>query len=115
MLVNNAGIDPGGTVTDVDMAVWKQVLEINLNGTFMTMRAAIPRMIEQGGGSIINISSLGGLRCLPGMAPTAPSKAAINMLTRQAALDYGRFRGALQRGLPGGDCAPRCWKRRSVL
>jgi len=101
VLVNNAGIDPGGTVTDVDLDVWKQVLEINLTGTFLAMRASIPHMIEAGGGSIINISSLGGLRCLPGMAPYCTSKAAINMLTKQAALDYGRFKVRCNAVCPG--------------
>jgi NAD(P)-dependent dehydrogenase (short-subunit alcohol dehydrogenase family) len=89
VLVNNAGIDPGGTVTDVDLDLWKQVININLVGSFMAMRASIPHMIEAGGGSIINISSLGGLRCLPGMSAYCTSKAAINHMTRQTALDYG--------------------------
>jgi meso-butanediol dehydrogenase/(S,S)-butanediol dehydrogenase/diacetyl reductase len=89
VLVNNAGIDPGGTVTDVDMEVWKKVIEINLFGSFMAMRLSIPHMIKAGGGSIINISSLGGLRCLPGMSAYCTSKGALNMLTKQAALDYG--------------------------
>ena len=90
VLVNNAGIDPGGTVTDVDIELWKQVIEINLIGPFLAMRAAIPRMIEAGGGSIINISSLAGVRCLPGMSAYCTSKGGLNQLTRQAALDYGR-------------------------
>jgi NAD(P)-dependent dehydrogenase (short-subunit alcohol dehydrogenase family) len=102
VVVNNAGIDPGGTVTDVDIDLWKQVLDINLTGTFLTMRAAIPLMIQAGGGSIINISSLGGIQCLPGMAPYCTAKAAINMLTRQAALDYGRHKVRCNVVCPGG-------------
>jgi meso-butanediol dehydrogenase/(S,S)-butanediol dehydrogenase/diacetyl reductase len=101
VLVNNAGIDPGGTVTDVDLETWKKVLDINLHGTFFAMRASIPHMIKSGGGSIINISSLGGVRCLPGMSAYCTSKAAINMLTRQAALDYGRFKVRCNAVLPG--------------
>jgi meso-butanediol dehydrogenase/(S,S)-butanediol dehydrogenase/diacetyl reductase len=89
VLVNNAGIDPGGTVVDVDIEVWKSVMDINVAGTFLMMKASIPHMIEKGGGSIINISSLGGTRCLPGMSAYCTSKAAIIMLTKQAALDYG--------------------------
>jgi len=91
VLVNNAGIDPGGTVVDLDEELWRKVIEINLTGSFLAMKASIPHMMKGGGGSIINISSLGGLRCLPGMAAYCTSKAAINMLTKQAALDYGRF------------------------
>lgn len=101
VLVNNAGIDPGGTVTDIDLETWKKVIDINLHGSFYAMRASIPHMIKAGGGSIINISSLGGVRCLPGMAPYCTSKAALNMLTRQAALDYGRFKVRCNAVLPG--------------
>ncbi len=90
VLVNNAGIDPGGTVVDIDPALWRQVIDINLTGPFLVMKASIPHMIKVGGGSVINISSLGGLRCLPGMAPYCTSKAGLIMLTQQAALDYGR-------------------------
>jgi len=101
VLVNNAGIDPGGTVTDLDQELWRQVIEINLTGSFLAMKASIPHMIKGGGGSIINISSLGGLRCLPGMAAYCTSKAAINMLTKQAALDYGRFKIRCNAVCPG--------------
>jgi meso-butanediol dehydrogenase/(S,S)-butanediol dehydrogenase/diacetyl reductase len=89
VLVNNAAIDPGGTVVDLDPAVWHKVLETNLTGPFYTMKFAIPHMINAGGGSVINISSLGGMRCLPNMAPYCTSKAGLIMLTQQAALDFG--------------------------
>lgn len=101
VLVNNAGIDPGGTVVDIDPDLWKQVLEINLTGPFLTMKACLPHMIENGGGSIINISSLGGLRCLPGMPAYCTSKAGLNMLTRQAALDYGPYKVRCNAVCPG--------------
>ena len=89
VLVNNAGIDPGGTITDLDEALWRTVLEVNVTGPFLTMKATIPYMMAGGGGSIINISSLGGLRCLPGTVAYGTSKAALNHLTKQTALDYG--------------------------
>jgi len=101
VLVNNAGIDPGGTVVDLDEDLWRKVIEINLTGSFLAMKASIPHMMKGGGGSIINISSLGGLRCLPGMAAYCTSKAAINMLTKQAALDYGRFKIRCNAVCPG--------------
>lgn len=101
VLVNNAGIDPGGTVADVEIDLWKQVLEINLIGSFLAMKASIPHMIKGGGGSIINISSLGGIQCLPGMSAYCTSKAAINMLTRQAAVDYGRHKVRCNAVCPG--------------
>ncbi len=89
VVVNNAAIDPGGSVVDIDPEVWRKVFDVNVNGPFLIMKAAIPGMIQNGGGSIINISSLGGVRCLPGMSAYCTSKAALIMMTQQAALDYG--------------------------
>lgn len=102
VLVNNAGIDPGGSVVDLDPAVWRQVLEINLTGPFLLMKAAIPYMIKGGGGSIINIASLGGLRCLPGMPAYTSSKGGLIMLTQQVALDYGPYKVRSNVVCPGG-------------
>ena len=89
VLVNNAAIDPGGSVTQLDPALWRKVIETNLTGPFLLMKATLPHMMKLGGGSIINMASLGGLRCLPGMPAYASSKAGLIMLTQQAALDYG--------------------------
>ena len=62
VLVNNAGTDqPMAGVVDLDPAVWSRVLEVNLTGPFLMMKAVIPHMIKAGGGSIVNISSLAGL------------------------------------------------------
>jgi meso-butanediol dehydrogenase/(S,S)-butanediol dehydrogenase/diacetyl reductase len=102
VLVNNAGIDPGGSVVDLDPALWRQVLETNLTGPFLLMKVAIPFMIKNGGGSIINIASLGGLRCLPGMPAYASSKAGLIMLTQQVALDYGPVKVRCNVVCPGG-------------
>lgn len=101
ILVNNAAINPSGTVTEVDRAMWRQVVDINLTGPFMLMQEAIPHMIKNGGGSIINIASVGGLRCLPAMAAYCSSKAAVIMLTQQAALDYGSKRIRCNAVCPG--------------
>ncbi len=89
ILVNNAGIDPGGTVVDLDPELWRRVIDINLTGPFLMMKYAIPHMIKAGRGSIVNIASLAGIRCLPGMPAYCSSKAGLMMLTKQVALDYG--------------------------
>ncbi len=102
VLVNNAGIDPGGSVVDLDPGLWREVIEINLTGPFLLMKAALPYMIKNGGGSIINIASLGGLRCLPGMPAYASSKAGLIMLTQQVALDYGPYKVRSNVVCPGG-------------
>jgi NAD(P)-dependent dehydrogenase (short-subunit alcohol dehydrogenase family) len=103
VLVNNAAIDPGGTtVVDMDPELWHRVLDINLTGPMYLMKASIPHMIEGGGGSIINIASLGGLRCLPGMPAYCSSKAGLIMLTQQVALDFGPAKIRCNVVCPGG-------------
>lgn len=91
VLVNSAGVSIPGSVTEVDFADWKKTFEVNVNGPFMLMREVIPTMIKGGGGSIINISSLASLRCIHEASAYCASKAALTMLTQQAALDYGPY------------------------
>jgi len=103
VLVNNAAIDPGGTtVVDIDPDLWHRVLETNLTGPLYLMKASIPHMIKGGGGSIINIASLGGLRCLPGMPAYCASKAGLIALTQQVALDFGPAKIRCNAVCPGG-------------
>jgi meso-butanediol dehydrogenase/(S,S)-butanediol dehydrogenase/diacetyl reductase len=97
ILVNNAGINTRGSID-----AWRNVLEVNLTGPFLLMKASIPHMIEGGGGSIINISSLGGVRSMPAMSAYNTSKAALIMLTQQAALDYGPLNVRCNVVCPGG-------------
>ena len=78
------------------------MIETNLTGPFLLMKAAIPHMIENGGGSIINIASIGGLRCLTGMPAYASSKAGLIMLTQQVAMDYGPYKVRSNVVCPGG-------------
>jgi NAD(P)-dependent dehydrogenase (short-subunit alcohol dehydrogenase family) len=62
ILVCNAGIMQIGGVLDITSEQWRRVLDVNLTGTFHSCRAALPRMLEQGSGSIVNIASTTGLR-----------------------------------------------------
>lgn len=88
-LVNNAAIGPAAKLLDFDLAVWQRALATNLTGPFLMMKAAIPHMIKQGGGSIINIASVAGLRAVPGSPAYCSTKAGLMQLTKQVALDYG--------------------------
>ncbi len=94
VLVNNAAIDqiPPANVIDIDPETWHRVIAVNLTEPFYTMKAAIPHMIKDGGGSIINIASVGGLRSIPNMPAYVSSKAGLIKLSQQVALDFGPFR-----------------------
>jgi NAD(P)-dependent dehydrogenase (short-subunit alcohol dehydrogenase family) len=91
ILVNNVGIaGPPGTVVDVDLDAWDLCLRVNLTSMVLMSRAAIPRMRESGGGSIINMSSAAGLvGGHPAVAYPA-TKAAIIGLTKTMAAHHGR-------------------------
>jgi NAD(P)-dependent dehydrogenase (short-subunit alcohol dehydrogenase family) len=102
VLVNNAGINNPAPIDKLDLKLWEQVIAINLTGPFLLMKEVIPHMIKEGGGSIINIASLGGLRCLPSMPAYCSSKAGLIMLTQQAALEYGRKNIRCNVICPGG-------------
>jgi 3alpha(or 20beta)-hydroxysteroid dehydrogenase len=90
VLVNNAGIL--GTfkpLTKVSLEDFNRVLAVNLTGTFLGMRAAAPLMTKSGGGSIVNISSIGGMWGLPMLGPYVASKFGVRGLTKTAALELG--------------------------
>jgi meso-butanediol dehydrogenase / (S,S)-butanediol dehydrogenase / diacetyl reductase len=89
ILVNNAGMPFHGSVTDLTLEDWRRVIDVNLTGPFLLMKASIPYMVKAGKGSIINVASLAGLRCIPAGAAYCSTKAGLIMLTQQAALDYG--------------------------
>jgi NAD(P)-dependent dehydrogenase (short-subunit alcohol dehydrogenase family) len=92
VLYNNAGIMPEAdhSVVDTEVAVWDQVMAVNLRGVFLGCKYAIPRMVEQGSGSVINISSFVALLgcTVPQDAYTA-SKGAVLSLTRSLAVQFG--------------------------
>ena len=89
VLVNNAAVDVHGSITELDPDDWRRIIEVNLTGPFLLMRESIPHMIRSGGGSIINIASIGALRCIPAIPAYGASKAGLIRLTRQGALEYG--------------------------
>lgn len=89
VLINNAGIGTEGSITSANPDEWRKTFEVNLIGPFMLMRAAIPHMRKNGGGSIVNISSLASMRAIPQLSAYCASKAGLNMLTQQAAIDFG--------------------------
>jgi NAD(P)-dependent dehydrogenase (short-subunit alcohol dehydrogenase family) len=87
-LVNNAGMGMNKPLHRYRDEEWALVMAVNLTGTFHCMRAVIPRMLDSGGGSIVNNASLNGLRPLSGEAPYSAAKAAVINLTMTAAVEY---------------------------
>lgn len=87
VLVNNAGIVALGQLKDFDLTKWQKVIDVNLTGTFLGMRVAVEPMTAAGGGSIINVSSVEGLRGAPAIHPYVASKWAVRGLTKSAALE----------------------------
>ena len=89
ILVNNVGIAAGGPVTEVSEEDWRRVFDVNLTSFMLMSKHAIPKMIQGGGGAIVNLSSIAGLRGFGGSAYGA-SKGAVIALTRDMAVAYGR-------------------------
>ncbi|MCX5724991.1 MAG: SDR family oxidoreductase [Nitrospirae bacterium] len=91
ILVNNAGIGEfGKRLHETDDATWAQILDVNLNGVFRMTRAALPQMLKQGAGAIVNISSIASLMGLPSLPAYAASKGALDSLTSALAVDYAK-------------------------
>jgi len=90
-LYNNAGIEGRqASITEYDVNVFKQVIDINLMGVYYAMRYVIPVMQKQKSGRIVNVASVGGIRGVLNQMPYVASKHAVSGMTKNAALEYGR-------------------------
>jgi 3alpha(or 20beta)-hydroxysteroid dehydrogenase len=101
ILVNNAAVCPWVTMQETSLELWTRTIAINQTGPFLGMRAVAPAMIAQGSGSIINISSVGGLS---GSSPTyayGATKWALRGMTRGAAQELGPSGVRVNAVLPG--------------
>jgi 3-oxoacyl-[acyl-carrier protein] reductase len=102
ILANCAGIwVPGQTLVECDESNWDRVVNTNLKGTHFCGQASARGMIDRRRGTIINIASDLGINPLPGIGAYAVSKAAIIMLTRQLALELGKYRIRVNAIAPG--------------
>src|SRR3954467_1811001 len=102
VLDNNVGIAEMGSVIEVSEAEWDRVFAVNLKSAFLAMKHVIPVMARQGGGSIINISSIASIRHLGVSYVTyASSKAAMNQMTRTTAVEFARQHIRVNAILPG--------------
>lgn len=90
ILINNAGlIDPISTLADSDPEAWVQVADVNYKGVYYGLRAAIPHMLANGSGTIVNVSSGAATGALEGWSHYCSSKAAVLSLTKCANVEYG--------------------------
>jgi SDR family mycofactocin-dependent oxidoreductase len=92
VVVANAGVLSWGRTFEMSEEQWDTVIDVNLNGTWRTIRAAVPAMIEAGnGGSIILVSSSAGLKATPGNGHYSASKHGVVALTNALAIEVGEF------------------------
>ena len=122
VLFNNVGITGPGGPTDVEESVWDNVLDVNLKSMMLTTKYAVPRMIDAGGGSIINMSSIAGVRAGSGAAslPYSASKAGVIGMSETMAVHLGRDNvrvnviapGHIYTPMVGGTMEPQTRERR---
>lgn len=89
IVVASAGLGFAGSAGDIDDDHWQQTLDVNLTGAMVLVRAALPAMLERGGGSIVLVSSVNGLVGAPSLVAYDTSKAGLIALSRSIAVDYG--------------------------
>lgn len=92
VLVNNAAANPVyGPVEDTDEGAYDKIMEVNVKGPFLLAQAALPHFQAAGGGSILNVSSIGGVKPETGLGIYSMSKAALLSLTQVLAKEWGRY------------------------
>lgn len=87
ILINNAGQAASAKFTDTDEALWQRIMTVNVDGTYLCMRQAVPDMLKIGSGRVVNIASIAGLRGSAYISAYAASKHAVIGLTRSLALE----------------------------
>jgi NAD(P)-dependent dehydrogenase (short-subunit alcohol dehydrogenase family) len=87
VLVNNAGIGLGGSILEMTLETWRKQTAVNLDGVFLGVKHAIPLMREGGGGSIVNMSSVAGLKGAPTLAGYCATKGGVRLFTKAVALE----------------------------
>jgi NAD(P)-dependent dehydrogenase (short-subunit alcohol dehydrogenase family) len=88
-VLNVAGVADGCMIPDVTMELYDRIMDVDLRGIMLGMKHAIPAMLQTGGGSIVNWSSVGGLNAAPGTSVYSAAKAGVIAATKAGAVEYG--------------------------
>lgn len=91
VFINNAGIEIGGAIHEMDLSDWNRLMNINLNGVFLGSKHALRYMITRKRGAIINTCSVSGLVAWPNIAAYNASKGGVLQLTKSLAVDYAQY------------------------
>lgn len=91
VMVNNAGVQVVNPIHEQTEEEWDHILGVNVKGMFWAAREVVPVMIKQGGGVILNTGSISGLVGILGQGAYGPSKGAVHQMTRQMAVEYGKY------------------------
>jgi len=92
VLVNNAGVGIGGSIVDMELETWQHQQAINLDGVFLGVKHCIPAMRDSGSGSIINMSSVAGLKGSANLAAYNATKGGVRLFTKGVALECAQSR-----------------------
>ncbi|MGE5702632.1 MAG: SDR family NAD(P)-dependent oxidoreductase [Clostridia bacterium] len=114
-LVNNAAVSMRKSILDTSLEEWQNVMGVNLQGTFLCSKYAVPHIAKRGGGSIVNMASWHAYRTITRLAAYAASKGGITALTRQMALDFGPMNIRVNAVCPGTIDTPMLYRTFSTL
>lgn len=87
ILVNNAGVAVPASIFEMELSAWQRQIAINIDGVFLGVKHGVPLMARSGGGSVINLSSVAGLKASAGLAGYGMTKGAVRLFTKSAAIE----------------------------